>query len=258
MTLLTVQIEGSVRLLTLDRPIAMNALSSALAKELFAAIQHASADPLVRTIVVTGAGDVAFSAGADLKERRTLSADGKWQQSRDLWNVNDACRRSPKAVIAAINGHCLGGGLELALHCDLRVAAETARFGFPEMTLGAYPGAGGAVILPRIIGEAKAKDFLFRGRRVDAAEALALGLVHQVVPASGLLAAALAMATEIETTAPLGLAAVKRLLDEGSDQTFEAASALDRSLRAPLDATDDYAEGIAAHFEKRKARFQGH
>lgn len=257
MSLLGVRSEGSVRLLTLDRPTAMNALSSALAQELLAAIQEARADTTIRTVIVTGAGDAAFSAGADLKERRTLSADGKWQQSRDLWNVNDACRRSPKAVIAAVNGHCLGGGLELALHCDLRVAADTARFGFPEMTLGAYPGSGGAVILPRIIGEAKARDFLFRARRVGAAEALAIGLVHRVVPAAALMETALAMASEIETTAPLGLAAVKRLLDEGSGLSFEAASALDRSLRAPLDDTSDYAEGIAAHFEKRKPRFRG-
>ena len=178
-------------MLTLNRPEVMNAMSSELAQELLAAVQSAGERRDLRSIVICGAGDRAFCAGTDLKQRRDLSPDEKWAQSRTLWELNQAIWNSPKAVIAAIGGWCLGGGFELALYCDLRIAAEDARFGWPEMTLGAYPGGGGAVMLPRIVGRAKAKELFFTARRIGAAEALALGLVERVVPRPQLLDTAL-------------------------------------------------------------------
>jgi len=257
MAVLLTEHKGTSLVLTLNRPEVMNALSSELAQQLLAAVQAAGERRDVRSIVICGAGDKAFCAGTDLKQRRDLTPDEKWAQSRTLWDVNQAIWNSPKAVIAAIGGWCLGGGLELALYCDLRIAAEDARFGWPEMTLGAYPGGGGAVMLPRIVGRAKAKQMLFTARRIGAAEALELGLVERVVARAQLLDTALELAQEMEATSPLGLAAVKQAINGGADLPLAQAAALDQSLRRPLEDTRDYEEGIRAHFEKRKPLFRG-
>lgn len=257
MTILLTEQKGSAMVLTLNRPEVMNALSSELALALLAAVQSADKNPAVRAIVLTGSGDKAFCAGTDLKQRRTLSADEKWAQSRTGWNLNQALLNSPKAVIAAIGGWCLGGGFELALYCDLRIAADDVRFGWPEMTLGAYPGSGAALMLPRIIGRAKAKELFFTARRIGAPEALALGLVERVVPRPQLLDTALAYVAEMESTSPLGLAAVKQAVNLGADLSLQEAAELDQRLRRPLEATRDYEEGIRAHFEKRKPVFRG-
>ncbi|NGM86757.1 enoyl-CoA delta isomerase 1 [Parapusillimonas sp. SGNA-6] len=257
MAILLTELKGSALVLTLNRPEVLNALSSELATGLLAAVKEADQDRRVRTIIITGAGDRAFSAGTDLKQRRTLTPEQKWAQSRTGWNLNQALLNSPKAVIAAIGGWCLGGGFEMALYCDLRIAAEDARFAWPEMTLGAYPGSGAAVMLPRIIGRAKAKELFFTARRIGADEALSLGLVERVVPRSQLLETALAYAKEIEGTSPLGLAAVKQAVNLGADLPLEQAAELDQRLRRPLEGTRDYEEGIKAHFEKRKPVFIG-
>ena len=258
MAVLLTEQEGSALVLTLNRPEVMNALSSELALQLLSAVKSADERRDVRTIVITGAGDRAFCAGTDLKQRRDLTPDEKWAQSRTLWDVNQAIWNSPKAVIAAIGGWCLGGGFELALYCDLRIAAEDARFGWPEMTLGAYPGGGGAVMLPRIVGRARAKELFFTARRIGAAEALSLGLVERVVARAQLFNAALEFAREVENTSPLGLAAVKQAINRGADLPLAEAAEIDQSLRRPLEATHDYEEGIRAHFDKRKPIFGGH
>jgi enoyl-CoA hydratase/carnithine racemase len=164
---------------------------------------------------------------------------------------------SPQPIVAAIGGWCLGGGLELALACDLRFAAEGARFGFPEMTLGAYPGSGGPVTLSRLVGLARAKDLLFTARRFDAREALSLGIVDRVVPGAKLVDAALAWVAQVEATAPLAIAALKRSMQEAQAMSFRDAAEHDQRLRRPLDATIDYAEGMLAHFENRKPVFRG-
>jgi enoyl-CoA hydratase/carnithine racemase len=257
MTVLIQEQKGSALVLTLNRPESMNALSTELVLALIAAVRGAADRPDIRSIILTGAGDKAFCAGTDLKERRNLSADEKWAQSRRGWDLNQAVFQSPKAVIAAIGGWCLGGGFELSLHCDTRIAADDARFGWPEMTLGAYPGSGAAIMLPRLIGPARAKQLFFTARRIDAAEALQIGLVERVVPRAGLLDAALEFAREVESTSPLGLAAVKRSINEGADLPLPQATELDQQLRRPLEATQDYEEGIRAHFEKRKPVFVG-
>ncbi|HMN78765.1 MAG TPA: enoyl-CoA hydratase-related protein [Burkholderiaceae bacterium] len=254
---LLIEQRGASRILTLNRPQAANALTSSLAAELLAAIEAAGADTATRTLIVIGAGGRAFCAGADLKERRDLSADDKWAHTSALRRVNHAVMRSPKVVIAAIDGWCLGGGFELALYCDLRLATGSARFGFPEMTLGSYPGAGGAVILPRIIGRAAAKQLMFTARQLDAAQAQALGLLERITSRERLLDDALALAEEVHACSPLGVAAVKPVLTFGPDLPFDEADELDRAQRRPLEGTEDYAEGIRAHFEKRKPVFRG-
>jgi enoyl-CoA hydratase/carnithine racemase len=244
-------------LITLNRPEAHNAISSALADELAATLQKVRERRDIRAVVITGAGDKAFSAGTDLKERLTLDADGKWEQRTRGWRVNCMLRELPQPVIAAVHGWCLGGGFELALFCDLRVASEEAVFSFPEMTLGAYPGSGAAIALPRLIGRARAKELFFTARRVGAAEALALGIVEWIVPRGEMLAKALSIADQVKVTSPLGVAAVKRMIEDGADLDFEAASALNDRLRRPLEATTDYEEGIRAFFEKRRPVFKG-
>lgn len=257
MTILDTERHGAALVLRLSRPEAMNALSSALVGALAAGVARGGTEPGVRAIVIAAAGDKAFSAGTDLKERATLDAAGKAAQSRSLLELAFAIRACPRPVIAAVHGWCLGGGLELALACDLRLAADDARFGFPEMTLGAYPGSGGPVLLARLVGVARAKEILFSARRFDAAEALRLGIVERVVPRPQLADAALAWVREMEATAPLALAALKRSLDEGAAMPFAEAAEHDQRLRRPLDATNDYAEGLRAHAEKRKPAFRG-
>lgn len=257
MTILIEERRDAALVLRMNRPAAMNALSTALVRALADGIAAASAAPGVRAIVLAAAGEKAFSAGTDLKERRELDEAGKAAQSRSLLELAFAIRACPRPVIAAVGGWCLGGGFELALACDLRLAADDARFGFPEMTLGAYPGSGGPVTLARVVGVARAKEILFSARRLDANEALRLGLVERVVPRAQLDEAAIAWVAEIEATAPLALAALKRSLDEGISMPFAAAAEHDQALRRPLDATKDYAEGLQAHFEKRKPRFRG-
>jgi enoyl-CoA hydratase/carnithine racemase len=257
MTVLLSERRGAALVLTLNRPEAMNALSTALVAAVQSAVGEASNDLTIRGIVLAAAGDKAFSAGTDLKERKTLTPEQKAAQSRSLLELTYAMHACPQPIVAAVGGWCLGGGLELALACDLRFAADDARFGFPEMTLGAYPGSGGPVTLSRLVGLARAKDILFTARRLDAAEALAMGIVDRVVPRAQLLDAAVGWVGQVEATAPLAIAALKRSLDEGAAMDFRSAAEHDQEIRRPLDATADYAEGMKAHFEKRKPVFRG-
>lgn len=257
MTILLEHESDDVITLTLNRPEAMNALSSELSSLLRKKIVEIGRRREIRVVVVAGAGDRSFCAGADLKERRGLDADQKWEQRTRGWEVNEAIWRMPQPVIAAIEGFCLGGGFELALYCDLRIAAENATFSFPEMTLGAYPGAGAAVVLPRLIGRGRAKELFFTARRIKADEAFSLGIVEHVVPNGKALEKAYQIAAEIKKSSPLGLAAIKQMVNFGSDLSFEQANALNDKLRRPLEATEDYLEGISAFFEKRPARFIG-
>jgi enoyl-CoA hydratase/carnithine racemase len=243
--------------LTLNRPEAMNALSSELSSALRHAVEDIGKRREIRVVVITGAGERAFCAGADLKERRTLNADEKWQQRTRLWEVNEAIWRLPQPVIAAVHGHCLGGGFELALYCDLRIAADNSVFSFPEMTLGAYPGAGAAVVLPRLIGRGRAKEIFFTARKVKADEALALGIVEWIAPRARILEKAYEIANEIKKSSPQGVAGIKQMVNFGADLPFEEANALNDKLRRPLEGTRDYLEGITAFFEKRPARFTG-
>ena len=248
---------GDILLLTLNRPEAHNAISNALAAEITAAVEQAGERRALRAIIITGAGDRAFCAGADLKERRAMNPDEKWAQRSRLWRLNCLLWRLPVPAIAAIHGWCLGGGFELALSCDFRIATEQAVFSSPEMSLGAYPGAGGPILLPRLISRARAKEILFAARQVRADEALALGIVEWKVSRAELLPRAFALAESFKRSSPLGVAGVKRLINQGTDLPVDLASDLNDALRRPLEASRDYEEGIRAHFEKRTPVFRG-
>ncbi len=249
--------DGGTMWLTLHRVDALNALNNAALDGLIDTLADASIRTDVRCVVLTGAGDKAFCAGIDLAERQGLDADGKGEQSRRVLALVQALQRSPKPVVAAIGGWCLGAGLELALACDVRIAADDARFAFPEMILGAYPGGGGAVLLPRLIGRARAIEWLLSNKRLNADEAQAMGLVSRTVPRSELEVAAAQMATTVASLAPLAVAALKASIDQGMDLPLEEAFAADQRHRRPLDATSDYQEGLRAQKEKRSPVFTG-
>ena len=250
-------VEDGLATLTLNRPAALNALSRALAAELLAALRDLAARPDLRVVVLRGAGERAFCAGADLKERATLGAAEKGAHTGLIGAAVEALAALPVPTIAAVRGYALAGGLELALACDIRLAAADAVFGLTEVNIGIFPGAGGPVRLPRIVGPGKARELIFSGRRIDAAEALRCGLVEQVVPATDFGVAVARLVGEIRDAAPLAVRAVKRVLDIGADLPQGAALAYAEALRRPLDATRDYAEGLAAFAERRPPRFRG-
>jgi enoyl-CoA hydratase/carnithine racemase len=254
---ITVERRADAAWVTLNRPAAMNALSRGLVTELRAAVHHLRSEHWVRTVVVTGAGDKAFCAGADLKERRTMSLDDTRAFLTDLGIALDELARFPAPVIAAMNGVAFGGGLELALACDLRLAADGVEMGLLEVRLGIIPGAGGTQRLARIAGAAAAKELIFTGRRIPAARAAELGIVTRVVAPSELEAAAEKLAAEVAECAPLAVAAAKRAIDEGAVLPLEDALALERARYETILNSEDRNEGLAAFAEKRRPQFKG-
>jgi methylglutaconyl-CoA hydratase len=255
----TVRVERSVGFvtLTLARPEAANALSRALVADLRAALAEIRQEESLAAVVITGAGDKAFCAGADLKERRGMTLAETEVVLGDLNALMDEVAAFPRAVIAAINGAAFGGGLELALAADLRIAAAGASVGLTEVRLGIIPGAGGTQRLGRLVGVARAKELILTGRRLDAAAALALGLVSQVVPAADLPAAAAALAGEIALGGPLAVAQAKRAIDDGFGRPLADGLAIERAAYQVVLASADRNEGLAAFAEKRKPRWQG-
>jgi enoyl-CoA hydratase/carnithine racemase len=249
--------DGQMAILTLNRPDALNAISRELAADLLETSAKLVDQRGVRVVIVTGAGERAFCAGADLKERRILSAREKAEHTMAIEAAAEALAALPMPTIAAIHGYALAGGAELAIACDLRVAAETATFGFPEVKIGIFPGAGGALRLPRIVGDGAARDLLYTGRQIDAAEALRIGLVDRLVPAETVKASARELAEVIAANAPLAVRAVKRALNESHGEPFARAREIVNAHRAALDETADYAEGLAAFAERRPPRFTG-
>jgi enoyl-CoA hydratase/carnithine racemase len=249
--------EASIVLWTLSRPEALNAFDTALLTALAARIEAARADRTLRAVIVTGAGDKAFSAGADLKQRRGMSLDDTRAFVRTISGTFDALARLPFPTIAAVNGVAFGGGMELMLACDLRVMSETAKVGLTEVSVGIMPGAGGTQRLPRLVGPARAKELIFAARRLDAAEALALGLVNRVVPAPQVLPAARALAAEIAAQAPLAVRQAKHAMDVGADSGLAAGLEVEQKAYELLLGTRDRLEGLAAFAEKRTPRYQG-
>jgi enoyl-CoA hydratase/carnithine racemase len=254
---LAVDGESHIATLMLNRPEALNAISRQLAAELLATC-HALADrDDVWVVIVTGAGDRAFCAGADLKERRMLSPGERTAHTVAIEAAAEALAALPMPTIAAVRGFALAGGAELAIACDLRVAAEDATFGFPEVKIGIFPGAGGALRLPRIVAGGTARDLLFTGRQITAKEAFRLGLVDRLAPAESILGSAAELAGSIAANAPLAVRAVKRALAESHAAPYEDARRTVNALRAALDNTVDYEEGLAAFAERRSPRFTG-
>ncbi len=246
---------AGVALVTLDRPEALNALSFGLLAELVEVLEALDTDGTVLAIVLTGAGERAFAAGADIKEM----ADATPESLADGGGFGhwDELRMIRKPLIAAVRGFALGGGCELAMACDLIVAGDDAQFGQPEIRIGVMPGAGGTQRLTRAIGKAKAMELILTGRTIDAREAERLGLVTRVVPAEATVESALALAAEIAAMPPLAVAAAKRAVNEAYEATLAQGLADERQAFFDLFATADQKEGMAAFVDKRPPRWSG-
>jgi enoyl-CoA hydratase/carnithine racemase len=247
--------EGKVAIFTINRPEAMNALNLETMRELRDAMTDFRDDPELWVGIVTGAGEKAFCGGADIKNTLPFMKE----HSRDVWSFPASIMRGLelwKPLIAAINGMALGGGLELALACDIRIAAEGARLGTPEVTLGLIPGWGGTQRLPRAVPWCNAAELLLTGKLVDAQEAYRIGLVNKVVPQAEVMATAKEYAGAICKAAPLAVRAAKEAMLRGSAMTLEEGLRLESSLVAYVMGTEDFAEGTGAFVEKRKPNYK--
>ena len=256
-TTIIIERTKGVATVTLNRPEARNAINRQMAEDLLAAFRDLAADETLRAVIVTGQGERAFCAGADLIERRSLAPDARWRHTQAIAAAADAIVACPVPTIAAIRGYALAGGTELALACDLRVAGDDAVFGLPEVKIGIFPGAGGPVRLPALIGGGAARDLLLTGRQVRAGEAKEIGLIERLVPVKEVMTTARALATEIAANAPLATRALKEALTASAGTTPAEAHEIVARFRQPLDATADYAEGLEAFQEKRRPRFRG-
>ncbi|RKH89067.1 enoyl-CoA hydratase/isomerase family protein [Corallococcus sp. AB045] len=247
--------DGALAILTVDRPKAMNALNSATFHEMEHALNSLKED--TRALIVTGGGEKSFVAGADIAEMSTISAAQAREFSALGHRVFEHLENLPIPTIAAVNGFALGGGLELALGCDLIYASEKAKLGVPEVTLGVIPGFGGTQRLTRLLGRARAKELLFTADRIDAAKAKEIGLVLEVLPPDQLMSHCRAVAEKILKNGPLAVAQAKRVVEYGADQDLRAANELERQGFAVLFGSEDQREGMAAFLAKRPANFQG-
>jgi len=253
---LALVVQDRIATLTVNRPDKLNALNAATIVELGVAIDELLARDDVAGIILTGAGR-AFIAGADIGELTGASGLAGTRLARRGQQIFRRFETSPKPTIAAVNGFALGGGCELAMACHLRISAETAKFGQPEVKLGLVPGYGGTQRLPRLIGRGRALQLLLTGEMIDAQEAYRLGLVNRVVAADQLLPTATAMIQQMLTNAPLGVAACIDLVDRGLEMPLDDALSLEATTFGVLIATSDTAEGTRAFLEKRAPRFTG-
>jgi enoyl-CoA hydratase len=251
------QADGSVGTLLLDRPEKLNAMSPEFIEDLHAAILEIG-DGEWRAVVVASAGGSAFSAGADLASMSRMSPLDARRFSARSQETMTLLEALPMPTIAAVDGFALGGGTELALACDVRIASERAQFGLPEVTLGVMPGAGGTERLPRVVGQAAARELIFTGRRVDAAEAYRLGLVSRVVPAGDAYDVAVAVARTIAENAPLAVRAAKAAVRRaGMADLAQGRLGLEATEFGLVFATDDAREGMQAFLDRRGRRFRG-
>lgn len=252
---ISLQVEGSVATVRLNRPDALNALNSAMVKELVLALDSLEADPSVRCVIIAGS-DRAFCAGADVKEMASLSK-AEISRSDHLAPVWDRAGRFEKPLIAALSGYALGGGLELAMCCDIIVASEGTKLGQPEINIGIIPGGGGTQRLPRAVGKQKAMEMILTGGSISAEEAKALGLVNRVVPPGKYLEEATKLAAEIASKPPLAVRAAKKAVLASQEKGLAEGLETGLALFHDLFATEDQKEGMSAFLEKRKPTFKG-
>lgn len=256
MDFVKLELDGSTAIITIDRPKALNALNQQVLAELSAAIGQVAANRAMRALIVTGGGEKAFVAGADIAEMSAFSL-AEAQAFGELGHrVLDSLEHLSIPVIAAVNGFALGGGTELALACDFIYASEKAKFGLPEVTLAVIPGFGGTQRLTRIVGRARAKEMIFTGDMIDAAKAKEIGLALEVLPAAELMAHCKKIAATIAKRGPIAVAQAKRVIDAGADLPLKDGNAIERDGFAKLFGTADQKEGMAAFVAKRPAEFK--
>ena len=246
-----------VATLTLNRPAVRNAMNTALREAMFERFTALSTDDDVRVIIVTGAGDKAFSAGADIREFVEPLVPTAFREQRRRLDFRQVMDRCPQPIIAAIRGIALGGGLELALACDLRIAGDDALLGLTEVNLAIIPGGGGTHRLPRLVGRGKALEMILTGQRIGAAEALRIGLVERVVPADEVLTAARDLARELAGRAPVAMRYAKEAVVKGLGMSLDDGLRLEGDLSTLLRTTEDRLEGARAFLEKRTPNWKG-
>jgi enoyl-CoA hydratase/carnithine racemase len=248
----------NIAIVTMNRPERMNAMGTEGGGEVQHALQTAEDDPDVRAVILTGAGNRAFSVGADLKDSSTHASESALESLSMFTNwANSTLERMLKPVIAAVNGYCVGGGLEQALTCDIMICSDNAQFWFPQTGLGLFPGAGGTCRFSRAVGKSMAMEIILTGRRLDAQEAYRIGLVNRVVPFEDLRQTAIDLATAIARNGPLGVIFAKQSILRNEELSLHDALAEDGMRLYPLYGTDDRKEASAAFLEKRSPVFQG-
>jgi len=243
--------------ITLNRPEALNAFSKEVVEEILQALEDIRRDENVRVVILTGAGEKAFSAGADIKAMIGINP----LKARELSLMGEklcvSLENLEKPVIAALNGYALGGGMEVAMSCDIRIAAENVRMGQTEINIGLIPGWGGTQRLTRLVGRGKAKELVFTGRMIDARTAEQLGIVNMVVAADKFRETVRQFALELAAKAPVALRVAKALIEKGADISLDSALALEREGFGVVASTEDLQEGVKAFTEKRKPTFKG-
>jgi enoyl-CoA hydratase len=247
--------EGPIGIVTINRPKSLNALNAELFGELYNLFQEIEADPVIRVVILTGSGDKAFIAGADAMEMQ-----GKTPMNRDFMplarKASDQIYNLSKPTIAAVNGYALGGGNELAMCCDLRIASENARFGQLEVNLAILPGGGGISRLIRLVGMTKAKEMVYTGEMIDAKTALEIGLINKVVPPDKLMEESKALAMKIASKSSVTLSLIKRSFNSGVDMSLSSGLDMDEQNFRLCFASEDQKEGLKAFAEKRKPEFK--
>jgi len=251
------RVEGEIAIITINRPQALNALNSKTLLELGNVINKVSESKEIKAVIITGSGEKAFVAGADIKEMKDLNALQGKELARLAQKAFSAIENMPQMVIAAVNGFALGGGCELASACDIRIASTKAKFGQPEVTLGITPGFAGTQRLPRLVGKGIAKEMISTGDMIDAQEAYRIGLVNKVYNPEDLLPKAIEMASRIASRGPVAVSLSKAAVNDGMNMDTESAYKYEADIFGLCFATEDQKEGMTAFVEKRKAEFKG-
>jgi enoyl-CoA hydratase/carnithine racemase len=249
--------KGPIAYVTLNRPKVLNALNKATIAELKIVFEDARDDSTIRGVIFTGSGDKAFAAGADIGEMASTTAVEAEETTRRGQGVTELIENLGKPVIAAVNGFALGGGCELAMSCTIRLAAETAKFGQPEVKIGIMPGYGGTQRLPRLVGKGRALQLILSGKIINVQEAYRIGLVNEIVPNAGLIARAEAILQQINSNGPIGVKYSIEAVNKGMETSLSEGLLLEASLFAICTGTEDKKEGTSAFLEKRAPQFRG-